>query len=205
MPRVAGGAGGKRQSSSAAATNPTSSSSQPSHVVIKNEPVQAPQYGIVQWLPGDDYTPVLVYSGVPQWLPGDDHLPVHGPIHHTKPVFLPFKMALLYARALNLVGKKDWQAWSKSGARPANMPSNPHATYTHDGWQGYGHWLGTGNAASKDKQFLPFKKALLYARSLNLKGAKEWREWRTGARPANIPQAQKVSTRTRVGKGTGTG
>jgi hypothetical protein len=78
--------------------------------------------------------------------------------HHQ---FLPFKMALLYARALNLVGKKDWQAWSKSGARPANMPSNPHATYTHDGWQGYGHWLGTGAVAPKDHQFLPIKKALL--------------------------------------------
>ena len=36
------------------------------------------------------------------------------------------------------------------------MPSNPEIIYKHDGWQGYGHWLGTGNVASKDKQFLPF-------------------------------------------------
>ena len=34
---------------------------------------------------------------------------------------------------------------------------------------GYGHWLGTGNVAPKDKQILPFKKALLHARSLKLK------------------------------------
>ena len=26
------------------------------------------------------------------------------------------------------------------------MPSNPDKPYKHDGWQGYGHWLGTGNA-----------------------------------------------------------
>ena len=33
--------------------------------------------------------------------------------------------------------------------------------YKHDGWQGYGHWLGTGNVGvRKDQQFLPFKKAL---------------------------------------------
>ena len=35
--------------------------------------------------------------------------------------------------------------------------------------------------------FLPFKKAL-YARSLKLKGLKEWQDWaKTGVRPANIP------------------
>ena len=68
-------------------------------------------------------------------------------------------------------------------------------TYNHDGWlqrnnawQGWGHWLGTGNVAAKDQQFLPFKKALLYARPLKLKSLKEWEQWRTtGARPANVP------------------
>ena len=91
--------------------------------------------------------------------------------------FLPFKEALLYARSLKLKTQKEWDAWSKSGARPVNMPASPHRTYTHDGWQGYGHWLGTGAVSTKDQQFLPFKKALLYARSLKLKGKKEWREW----------------------------
>ena len=74
--------------------------------------------------------------------------------------------------------EKEWKAWCKSGARPANMPSTPDTTYKHDGWQGYGHWLGTGTVAHKDQQFLPFKKALLYARSLKLKSAKGWEAWR---------------------------
>ena len=105
--------------------------------------------------------------------------------HHQ---FLPFKMALLYARALNLVGKKDWQAWSKSGARPANMPSNPHKTYKHEEWRGYGHWLGTGNQVCGKLDFLPFKKALLYARSLKLKSVTEWKDWcKSGVREANMP------------------
>ena len=30
-----------------------------------------------------------------------------------------------------------------SDARPANMPSTPDRTYTHEAWQGYRLWLGT--------------------------------------------------------------
>ena len=102
--------------------------------------------------------------------------------------FLPFKKALVYARSLKLKGVKQWRHWAKTGARPDDMPSNPHKTYTHDGWQGYGHWLGTGNVGVKHHQFLPFKKALLYARTLELKSVKEWKDWaKTGARPANMP------------------
>ena len=102
--------------------------------------------------------------------------------------FLPFKKALLYARSLKLKSKKEWEQWCKIGVREANMPSRPDLTYKHKGWQGYGHWLGTGNVAHKDQQFLPFKKALLYARSLKLKCRAEWEQWRkTGVREANMP------------------
>ena len=105
-----------------------------------------------------------------------------------KVAFLPFKEGLLYARTLKLKSKKEWQDWAKTGVRPANIPSTPHHTYQHNGWQGYGHWLGTGAVAYQDKQFLPFKKALLHARSLKLKGVNEWKCWaRTVVRPANIP------------------
>ena len=91
-----------------------------------------------------------------------------------KSKFLPFKHALLYARSLKLRGQTGWREWRKIGARPANIPSSPDAIYKHDGWEGWGHWLGTCNVATKDQQLLPFKKALLYARSLKLKTKKEW-------------------------------
>ena len=73
--------------------------------------------------------------------------------------------------------------------RPANIPSSSQRTYKHEGWQGYGHWLGTGNVGvKKDQHFLPFKKALLYARSLKLKRKKEWETWcKSGEREANMP------------------
>ena len=108
--------------------------------------------------------------------------------------FLPFKEALLYARSLKLKNKKVWEVWRMTGVRPDNVPSHPDATYKHDGWQGWGHWLGTGNVAPKDHQFLPFKKALLYARSLKLKCRAEWVAWsKSGARPANVPSRPDVT------------
>ena len=85
---------------------------------------------------------------------------------------LPFTKALLYAR-LTLKSNSEWRVWCKSEAREANIPSIPDRIYKLDGWQGYGHWLGTGNVAPKDKQFLPFKKAMLCVRSLKLKGRLE--------------------------------
>ena len=102
--------------------------------------------------------------------------------------FLTFKKALAYARSLKLKGFNEWQDWAKAVVRPANMPSNPHNTYRHDGWQGYGHWLGTGTVAPQNQHFLTFKKALVYAGTLKLKGCKEWEAWcKSGARPNNVP------------------
>ena len=100
-------------------------------------------------------------------------------------LFLPFTKARLHTRSLTLKDREEWPAWCVSSAPPANIPSNPHTTCRHDGWQGHGHWLGTGNLRTKD--FVPFKKALLYARSLKLKTNTEWRQWcKSGACPANI-------------------
>ena len=103
--------------------------------------------------------------------------------------FLPFKTALLCARSWKLTGTVEWEAWAKSSARPANIPSHPERAYKHEGWQGYGHWLGTGKVCvPKDQVFLSFEKALLYARSVNLRTKLQWELWRkSGARPANVP------------------
>ena len=79
--------------------------------------------------------------------------------------FLPFKDAFLYARSLGLNNTDQWDQWSKSSARPANIPSSPHNVYKHGGWQGYRHWLGTGTKKFL-KKFLPFEEALAAARQL---------------------------------------
>ena len=92
------------------------------------------------------------------------------------------------ARSLRLNDTKEWRAWCKSGARPANVPAHPDEVYKHDGWLEWEHWLGSSNLHTK--QFLPFDDALLVARALRLASSTEWRVWcRSGARPANVPAA----------------
>ena len=90
--------------------------------------------------------------------------------------FLPFEQALAVARSIGqagMSGRKEWAAWCKNGMRPAGIPTNPQSTYKDGGWQGWGHWLGTGNKVGGAKEFLPFEDALAVAHSLNLASSKE--------------------------------
>ena len=108
--------------------------------------------------------------------------------------FLPFNEALPIARSLGLGSMRAWLAWSRSGARPANLPSDPPRTYKHSGWQGWGFWLGSGDHTSTP--FAPFEEALAAARSLGLASETEWSAWRkSGARPVNIPADPPVAYR----------
>ena len=61
--------------------------------------------------------------------------------------FLPFSVALMYVHGQFLENQDEWEAWARSGLRPANIPPDPGHVYTRAGWQGFGHWLGTGGSA----------------------------------------------------------
>jgi hypothetical protein len=37
-------------------------------------------------------------------------------------------------RGLKLKGERGWKAWSKSGQRPSDIPSDPPAAYRDAGW-----------------------------------------------------------------------
>ena len=102
--------------------------------------------------------------------------------------FLPFEEALAVALSLGLASAKEWHAWSKEGLRPPNVPATPNRVYKYSGWQGWGHWLGTGNARRNTTPFLPFDGALAVARSLGLANIFEWQQWcKKGMRPLNVP------------------
>ena len=102
--------------------------------------------------------------------------------------FAPFGQALTFAHSLGLASKAEWQAWCTEGARPPNVPTDPGRTYKDGGWQGWGHWLGTGNTKAPTGCFLPFDEALAVARSLGLANEFEWRAWcKEGMRPPNVP------------------
>jgi len=107
--------------------------------------------------------------------------------------FLTFKKARRIVRKLKLQSFQEWLGWQ----RPLNIPSNPDVTYRHLGWKGYDDWLGKkphrkrsgtctrrrGNA----KNFLPFTKARIYVRKLELRSTVEWYAWCRFERPLTIP------------------
>ena len=98
------------------------------------------------------------------------------------------KKALLYACAHKLKTVNKWRDLAIDRWPACQCASHPEKTYKHEGWRGYGHWLGSGNICSNGQQFMPFNKALLYASSLKLESAKDWQVWcKSGARPVNIP------------------
>ena len=102
--------------------------------------------------------------------------------------FLPFGEALVVARSARLASTFEWKVWCQSGARPANVPATPHKAYKNGGWQGWGHWLGTGNMVGGAKDCLPFADALAVARSLGLASRVGWKEWcKEGMRPPKVP------------------
>ena len=55
---------------------------------------------------------------------------------------MPFKVARSLVHSLKLANKAAWIVWCLSGARPDNLPKNPDRAYRHEGWQGWGHFLG---------------------------------------------------------------
>ena len=66
--------------------------------------------------------------------------------------------------------------------------------YTHCGWQGYAHWLGTTSASSvRDTKKnstppLPFHEAVAVVHALGLQNRQEWRAWcQSEARASNMP------------------
>ena len=112
------------------------------------------------------------------------------PAPRTATRFPPFDEALAVAQSLGLASAVEWQRWCKEGMCPRNVPSRPGRTYKGGGWQGWGHWLGTGNQPGRQQatHFLPFAEALVVVRSLGRPSRDEWRAWsKSGARPANVP------------------
>ena len=56
--------------------------------------------------------------------------------------WLSFEAARAVVRQLKLKSHKEWYEWSKSGQRPANIPSSPDQVYRDAGWVSWPDWLG---------------------------------------------------------------
>eukprot|EP00397_Hematodinium_sp_SG-2012_P020954 GEMP01021620.1.p1 GENE.GEMP01021620.1~~GEMP01021620.1.p1 ORF type:complete len:431 (+),score=27.71 GEMP01021620.1:247-1539(+) len=56
--------------------------------------------------------------------------------------FRAFEEARTFARTLKLYTVKEWRAWSRTDARPHDIPSNPNSKYAGMGWVSYPDFLG---------------------------------------------------------------
>ena len=65
-----------------------------------------------------------------------------GVIAHQDRQFRPFEEAREFARSLNLSGKDFWIDWTKTEARPTDIPAYPNEVYKELGWLGWGDWVG---------------------------------------------------------------
>lgn len=102
--------------------------------------------------------------------------------------FLPYAEARQYLSKFKFTGESDFYPWSKTDARPIFIPASPRKTYLKSGWISMGDFLGNGNIAPTDYQFLPFEDAMTFAHTQGFLDGREWHEWaKTKKRPANLP------------------
>jgi len=101
--------------------------------------------------------------------------------------FRPYEAVCHLVRREGIRTQTAWYAWSKSGRRPHDVPSNPHTQYA-DKWKGWGKFLGTNNVRRSRIHFRSFAEARKLASSLGLKSRREWQQWsKSGKRPKDIP------------------
>jgi hypothetical protein len=100
----------------------------------------------------------------------------------------PFEEARAFARSLKLKSYKEWLAYCQSGKKPNDIPIAPHAVYADAGWIGLADWLG--GRIRQQGRWRSFEEARAFARSLKLKGQKEWSTYcQSGKKPNDIPTA----------------
>jgi hypothetical protein len=114
-----------------------------------------------------------------------------------------------FVHSLGLKNHREWRAYcggkfKGKPALPADVPRAPHHHYRHQGWIGYGDWLGTGHLGTSNRQWRDFAKARRFVRRLRLANFSEWRAYCRGEfpdlprRPVDVPT---TPPRTYVGEG----
>jgi Phage-integrase repeat unit len=122
------------------------------------------------------------WAGMSDWLGYAPRASRHNP-------FRPFTEARDFARALQLQTWEDWISWSKSDARPYDIPATPHLVYKDVGWSGMGDWLGTGRLHPSQRVYLPFQVARAISRDLGFRNQTEWLAWvRSKKSPDGMPR-----------------
>lgn len=97
-----------------------------------------------------------------------------------------FEEARTFVQAICLQNNKEWRSWSKTDAKPKDVPAAPDRIYANTGWTSWGDFLGTNTVFKKT--FKPFEEAKVFTRNLKFKSRNEWHNWaKSDDRPQDIP------------------
>lgn len=105
-----------------------------------------------------------------------------------------YETAKIIVRSEGIMSCTQYKRWYEIN-RPARMPKNPSRAYKST-WTGWGDFLGVyneytrrpGTTTNGRGKYRTFEQAREFARSLNLNGIKEWKEYtRSGRCPLDIP------------------
>ena len=86
--------------------------------------------------------------------------------------YLSFEESKKYIKTKKIKNHSEFHKFYKSGNLPWNIPLSPERKYINEGWLSWGDFLGLSEGW--DGEFIEWKKALDYVRSLKLKTQKEW-------------------------------
>lgn len=102
--------------------------------------------------------------------------------------YLPYEDTRKYARQFNFKSQHQWFEHCKNSTNPIGIPNSVVDVYKNNGWTGWGDFLGSGNIATYNRNYLPFESAKLFVQKLNLQSEKYWREYlKSDIKPENIP------------------
>jgi hypothetical protein len=110
-----------------------------------------------------------------EWIDWSDWLGVKHKEH------LSFEEAKKVVKAMDIKNSTEWRKIIKSQSFPMNIPKYPEAYYKE--WVSWYNWTDT-----KPKEYLSFKEARKFARSLKLRTQGDWYKFcKSGKLPTNIP------------------
>ena len=114
-----------------------------------------------------------------------------GYVAKQKREYLTLDDARSWAVSQGVSSQSDWfERCKQQNFPPANVPSSPQTVYGHDfkSRGGWGWFLGTGNKAPSDFEFMSIEDASRWAIFQGIYGSRSWREYmRLNQRPTNIP------------------
>ncbi len=102
--------------------------------------------------------------------------------------FRSYESAQEVVQQKGVVLKRQYGALHKTGEIPFDLPSRPDQTYKGKGWRTWGHFLGTGRVANREKSFRSLEESMEYVQRIGVASKGQYYELSgNGKLPKNMP------------------